>query len=347
MRLAANMTYQGVGDLACAAEQLGYDLVLASEGYRSDAVSVLGAVAGRTSRIGLASGVMQIPARPPGAAALAAATLDAVSGGRFRLGLGVSNPRVSDGWYGVRFAQPLARTREYVDIVRRALEGGPVRYAGEHFSLPAWGHEQAPLQLFTERPSTDLPIYLGALGPRNLRLAGEIADGWVSGFTTPDLVAESVKELEAGRARGGRTMDGFEVIPYVAAAVAADVATAADELRAHYAHLLGIGGSDNFYCAMAADMGFEREIAEFRQCLESGDRARAAASVPLEFIDRTALLGPVERISERMAAWADAGVTTLSVLVSANHTDARRPGSRFPGVCGCCGVPVRQGNSAQ
>ncbi|MER5704767.1 LLM class flavin-dependent oxidoreductase [Micromonospora sp. NPDC002296] len=322
MRLGVNLVYQGAGELAREAERLGYDLALASEGYKSDAPSVLGLVAGQTSRIGLASGVMQIPARQPGAAALTAATLDALSGGRFRLGLGVSNPHVSDGWYGVRFDHPLGRTREYVEIVRRALAGGPVSHQGKHFALPAWGQQGAPLHLFTEPLNPALPIYLGAVGPQSLRLAGEIADGWLSGFTTPELVARSVGELRAGRARRGRDLTGFEVVPFVAMSVADDVATAADSLRAHYAYLLGIGDpKDNFYCRLAGEMGFDRDILAFRDRLLAGDRRGAAAAVPAGFVDRTALLGPVDRIADRMREFADAGVTVLSIMVSANDTD--------------------------
>lgn len=322
MRLAANLIHQDAGELAAEAERLGYGLVLAAEGYRSDAVSVLGAAAARTSRIGLASGVMQIPGRPPGMAALTAATLDAMSGGRFRLGLGVSNPHVSDGWYGVAFDHPLERTREYVEVVREALLGEPVRYQGKHFALPAHGHGQAPLHLRTEHPNPALPVYLGAVGPRALRLASEVADGWLSGFTTPALIAESVAEIGAGRARAGKSMAGFEVVPFVPASFGEDIAKAAVPLRARYAHLLGIGGAtDNFYRQLATTMGFEREMAEFQDRILAKDSRGAAAAVPLEFIDRTALLGPVDRVAARMRAFAEAGVTYLSVMVSANATD--------------------------
>ncbi|MGW1809676.1 LLM class flavin-dependent oxidoreductase [Streptomyces sp. NPDC002078] len=322
MKLGANLVYQGAGELARAAEHLGYDVVLAPEGYRSDAASVLGLIAGRTERIGLASGVMQIPARPPGLAALTAATLDALSGGRFRLGLGVSNPDVSDGWYGARFDQPLARTREYVEIVRRAVAGGPVEYQGRHFRLPASGPGGgAPLHILTESPSPRIPVYLAAVGPKNLRLAGEIADGWIGVFTSPEAVAKSVTEIRAGRERAGADMTGFDVLPSLPTAVADDVATAADALRSHYVYMLGIGDPDrNFYCAMAGQMGFEREITHLRERLDAGDRVGAGAAVPLDFIDRTALLGPVARLAERMVAYQEAGVTTLGIMVSAAAT---------------------------
>lgn len=322
MRLGVNLVHEGAGELAQEAERLGFELALAAEGYQSDAPSVLGLVAGKTSRIKLASGLMQIPARQPGAAALAAATLDSLSGGRFRLGLGVSNPHVSDGWYGVRFDRPLERTREYVEIIRQALTGAPVRYAGEHFTLPAWGHADAPLQLLTHPAGRELPIYLGAVGRRNVRLAGEIADGWLIGFATPQAIARSRLEILAGRKRRGKDLTGFEVVLFAAMAVDNDEAAAADSLRGHYARLLGVGDpQDNFYCRLATEMGYERAILRFRERLLAGDRPGAAAAVPAGFIDRTALLGPVERIADRMRDFAGAGVTILSIMVSANHTD--------------------------
>ncbi len=324
MHLGVNLVYQHAGQLAREAERLGYDLALASEGFRSDSATVLGLVAGQTNDINLASGIMQIPARPPGTAALTAATLDAISNGRFRLGLGVSNPHVSDGWYGVQFDHPLARTREYVDIVRRALDGGPVQYAGNHFMLPAHGMEGAPLQLFTERPSRQIPLYLAGVGPKSLQLAGEIADGWLSGFTTPDQVSKSVAQIRAGRERVGLSVRGFEIVPFVPFQIQNTddtLADAADHLRVHYTSLLGIGDpADNFYCALARSLGFNAEMAVFRDRLLAGDRKGAAAAIPLNFIDATALIGPLERISDRIHAFAEAGVTTLSILVSANDT---------------------------
>lgn len=315
MRLAVNLVHQGAGELGRAAERLGYAAALAPEGYRSDAASVLGLVAGVTERIALISGVMQIPGRPPAMAALTAATLDSLSGGRFRLGLGVSNPDVSVGWYGVEFTRPLERTREYVDIVRRALDGGPVTHRGTHFEVGG----PAPLHLLTERPPGRLPVLLAAVGPRNLRLAGEIADGWLGVFTSPEAVARAVTEIRKGR--GTDDLSGFEVLPSLPTAVADTAEQAADALRGQYVYLMGIGDPErNFYCAMARSMGYEAEVTAFLDRLAAGDRAGAGAVLPLGFIDRTALIGPVDRIADRMRAYADAGVTTLGVMVSAAAT---------------------------
>ncbi|MFD0267515.1 LLM class flavin-dependent oxidoreductase [Streptomyces sp. NPDC127106] len=327
MKLGVNLSYQGAAELAVAAERLGYDVALAPEGYRSDAASVLGLVAGRTERIALGSGVMQIPARSPALAALTAATLQSLSGGRFRLGLGVSNPDVSEGWYGVPFAEPLGRTREYVEIVRQALTGDPVRYEGRHYRLPSSGSGAAPLHVITEPAGAPVPVYLGAVGPRNLALAGEIADGWIGVFATPEQVAESVGHIAAGRERAGRagragqtgrSPAGFDVMPCLATAIGEDTDACVDLLRAHYAYLMGIGAPErNFYIALATRMGFGAAAAEVGRLAAEGDRAGAARAVPAGFVNRTALVGPVERVAERMREYAEAGVTTLGVMISA------------------------------
>ncbi|WSU98438.1 LLM class flavin-dependent oxidoreductase [Streptomyces sp. NBC_01023] len=322
MKLGVNLTYQGAAELAVRAEQLGYDVAFAPEGYRSDAPSVLGLVAGRTERIGLASGVMQIPARTPALAALTAATLNSLSNGRFRLGLGVSNPEVSDGWYGVPFGQPLQRTREYVEIVRMALSGEPVRYQGEHYRLPYSGSGGAPLHVITEGAHSPVPVYLGAVGPKNLRLAGEIADGWIGVFAAPEHVAESVGHIRQGRESVGGTMSGFEAIPALATSIGEDTDECIDLLRDHYAHLMGIGTAErNFYCSLAARLGFADEAAEVSGFVRAGDRARAAKAVPRDFIDGTSLAGPVSRVAGRLREYADTGATTLSIMISAVATD--------------------------
>ncbi|MFD3676114.1 LLM class flavin-dependent oxidoreductase [Streptomyces sp. NPDC058613] len=318
MKLGVNLTYQGGAELAVAAEQLGYDVALAPEGYRSDAASLLGLVAGRTRTIGLCSGVMQIPARTPALAGLTAATLHALSGGRFRLGLGVSNPDVSEGWYGVPFTRPLARTREYVEVVRLALTGEPVRYEGEHYRLVPPGQGGSPLHVLTERPQNPVPVYLGAVGPKNLALAGEIADGWIGVFAAPEQVAQAAGHIAAGRERVGRTLEGFDVMPCLATAIGPDTDACVDLLRAHYAYLLAIGDTDrNIYCALAARLGHGAGAAEVSRLARAGDRTAAARAVPAGFIDATSLVGPVERVAGRMRAYADAGVTTLSIMISA------------------------------
>ncbi|MCX4906890.1 LLM class flavin-dependent oxidoreductase [Streptomyces sp. NBC_00878] len=337
MRLAVNLTLQGAADLARTAEELGYAAVLAPEGFRSDAASLLGLVAGQTRRLALVSGVMQMPARPPGLAALTAATLDALSGGRFRLGLGISNPDVSRGWYGADADRPLGRTREYVEIVRRVLSGEPVVYRGRHYSVG----DPAPVRLLTGPAPVDLPVYLGAVGPRNLRLAGEIADGWIGVFTSPEAVADAVGAITEGRKRAGKDLDGFDVLPCLPTAVGPDPATAADRLRGQYVYLMGMGDAErNVYCALARRLGHGRAAEELRARLAAGDRAGAGAALPVDLIDRTALIGPVPRIAERMAEYAGAGVTTLGIMVSAA---AVAPEERLAILRGCAQALEKSG----
>lgn len=322
MRLATNVTGRDAAELARTAEQLGYDLVLVPEGYRSDAASVLGLVAASTSRIGLGSAVMQIPARPPGLTALTAATLDVLSEGRFRLGLGISNPDVSEGWYGVGFAEPLARIKEYIDIVRTALTGAPVTHQGKHFQLPSGERNSAPLHLMTDHPRSDLPIYLAAARSGSLRLAGETADGWIGVLTSPDGVESALGHVRAGRTARGYSMAGFDSLISLPTAVADDVETGMAMLREHYAYLMSIGHRDqNLYCAMARELGFAAQVAEFRDVTESSGMTAAAAAVPEGFIDQTALVGSVTRVAERMRSYHLAGVTTLSIMVSSAHTN--------------------------
>jgi F420-dependent oxidoreductase-like protein len=315
MKLGVFLSYDTAVEVAEEAERLGYTVALAPEGFKSDAASVLGGVAARTRRIGLASGVMQIPARTPVLTALTAATLDAMSGGRFRLGLGVSNPDVSHGWYGVPFDQPLGRTREYVEIVRQALRGEPVRYAGRHFRLPPPGSTEAA-HLRAAPVRADIPIYLAGVGPRSVSLAGEIADGWIGVFCSPSRIEESLDQLRAGRDRARLGMDGFEVLPSIPLGVGDDPVAAAEPLRGYFANFIGLGTrTSSVYGALAARMGHGRAADEIHERCRAGDRAAAARAVPFELMDETSLLGPTERIAQRLADYARAGVTTLGVTL--------------------------------
>jgi F420-dependent oxidoreductase-like protein len=246
---------------------------------------------------------------------MTAATLDTLSGGRFRLGLGVSGPQVSEGWHGVPFRKPLGRTREYVDIVRRVLSRERVSYAGEHFTLPLPGGAGKPIKLTVHPVRERLPIYLAAIGPRNLELAGEIADGWLAVFFSPEHAGELLAHVRTGRERVGLGLDGFDVVPTVPIVVADDLEQAALPVRWYAALYIGGMGSreQNFYHRLACRMGFAEAADEVQRRYLAKDYEGAAAAVPFEFIDATSLLGPVERIAERMRAFAAAGVTTLAV----------------------------------
>jgi len=322
VKLGLNLGYWGMGNdadnlaLAREADVLGYSCAWAAEAYGSDAPTVLAWVGAQTERIGLGSSILQIPARSPAMAAMTAATLDTLSGGRFRLGLGVSGPQVSEGWHGVRFAQPLARTREYVDIVNLALSRKRVRYEGSHYTLPLPDGPGKALQLTVHPVREHIPIYLAAVGPKNLELAGEIADGWLSIFFSTEFAAEQLALISAGRARVGKDLDGFDVVASAPLAIGEDLAALAEPVRGYAAlYIGGMGSKDaNFYNQLAVRMGYQAEAAEIQSQYLAREYLAAAAAVPLEFIDATSLLGPPDRIARRMAEFAAAGVTTLNVM---------------------------------
>jgi F420-dependent oxidoreductase-like protein len=246
---------------------------------------------------------------------MTAATLDTLSGGRFRLGLGVSGPQVSEGWHGVRFDKPLTRTREYVAIVRKALAREKVAFDGEFFTLPLPDGPGKALTLTVHPVRDALPIYLAAIGPRNLELTGEIADGWLAIFFSPENAAEIMAPLRAGREKTGRSMDGFDVVPTVPVVFGDDPAACADPIRPYSALYIGGMGSreKNFYNQLATRMGYEAAAIEIQEKYLARDYFGAAGAVPFEFIDRTSLIGPRDRVRDRLAAYADAGVTTLTI----------------------------------
>jgi F420-dependent oxidoreductase-like protein len=310
--------------LAQEADRLGYSVVWVAEAYGSDSPSMIAYIAGQTERIDVGSAVMQIPARTPAATAMTAATIDTISGGRFRLGLGVSGPQVSEGWHGVRFAKPLSRTREYVDIVKLALARKPVEYQGAHYTLPLPDGPGKALRLSLHPPREHIPIYLAAVGPKNLELAGEIADGWQAVFYSPEFADEQLASVAAGRAKIGRELAGFDVVPSVPVVIGDDVAACAELVRWYAALYLGGMGSreQNFYNQLATRMGYGDAAREVQELYLDKRQRDAAAAVPLEFIDRTSLLGPKERVAERMREYAAAGVTTLSVSLFVADRDS-------------------------
>ena len=325
MRLGVNMGYWGAGndgenlDVAKEADRLGYSVCWAAEAYGSDAATVLTWIAAHTERMDVGSAVFQIPARTPAMTAMTAATLDTLSNGRFRLGLGVSGPQVSEGWHGVPFGSPLGRTREYVDIVRKALTRERLTHDGEHYRLPLPGGPGKAVKLTVHPVREKIPVYLAAIGPKNLELTGEIADGWLPVFYSPEHAAEHIERIKAGRAKAGKTdLEGFDVAPTVPLVVGDDVQACADPIRWYASLYIGGMGSkeQNFYNRLARRMGFEQAADEVQAKYLAKDYAGAAAAVPFEFIDATSLIGPKERIAERMTAFAESGVTTLSVAAA-------------------------------
>ncbi|MBX5475035.1 MAG: LLM class F420-dependent oxidoreductase [Thermoleophilia bacterium] len=299
--------------LAQEAERLGYDSVWAAEAWGTDAVSVLAWIAARTSRIKVGSAIMQIPGRTPANAAMTAATLDLMSGGRFILGLGTSGPQVVEGWHGQPWGRPLEKTREYVEIVRAALRREVVRHEGAHYRIPYDGPGATglgkPLKLMLRPLRAEIPIYLAAIGPRNVALAAEIADGWLPIFVAPERFAEVFGPSLAG------APPGFEVAATASVLVGDDVQALRDALKPHLALYVGGMGAKgrNFYNALVRRYGFEAEAERIQELYLSGHQREAIAAVPDELVDAVALVGPKERIRDRLEAWRETPVTTLVV----------------------------------
>jgi F420-dependent oxidoreductase-like protein len=324
MKLGLHVGYWGAGPPGGAqesileAERLGFDSVWTAEAYGSDAVSPLAWWGSRTSSIKLGTNLIQLSARTPTATAMAAMTLDHLSGGRFVLGLGVSGPQVVEGWYGQPFPKPLARTREYVSIVRQVLaREAPVTFQGEHYPLPYPGGLGLgkPLKPTVHPLRADVPIYLGAEGPKNVALAAEIADGWFPMFFSPREQSPYQKSLDEGFGRPGarHTPDTFEVAATVPVIIHDDVEQAADMMRPVLAlYVGGMGARDmNFHFDVFARMGYEAEATRIQELYLAGKKDEAAAAVPTAMVEDVYLVGPKEKIRDDLEAWRESMVTTM------------------------------------
>ncbi len=324
MRLGVHIGYWGLGltsedQLAIVqeAEQLGYDSVWSAEAYGSDVATILGWLAGQTTKIRLASGIFQMPGRSAAMTAMTAATIDQLSGGRMILGIGSSGPQVSEGWHGVRFAHQLARTRDYVAVLRMALDRERVVYDGETLQLPLPDGPGKALKLTIAPVQDRIPIYIAAIGPKNTQLAGEIADGVVPTLFSPEHVAIMRRELQVGvdRAAGGKTVEDVDIAPGVQVYVGNDVEGARDLMRPFLALYIGGMGSreKNFYNTLVRQYGFEDAAQKIQDLYLDGKREEAMAAVPDALIDRVALCGTKDQVRDRLAAYRDAGVGTLGV----------------------------------
>lgn len=320
MRIGLNLGYWASSEdvaglaLARAADQLGWDSVWTSEAYGSDAVSVLGAIAATTKRIGIGSAVMQVPGRSAANTGMTAATLDVLSRGRMRLGLGVSGPQVSEGWHGVRFDKPGTRLREYVEIVRLVLSGQKVEYSGDALSLPLPDGPGIPLRLTIKPVQQQIPIYLATLGAKNMELTGTIANGWLGVLVSPENAESVLAPLKAGLANNP-ARDSFDILTSVPTIVGDDVAACRDAVRPWLALYVGGMGSRevNFYYRLAVDMGFAAAADTIQDAYLSGDRRAAVAAVPDDLVDQTCLIGDASRIRARMREYAQIGIGTLAI----------------------------------
>ena len=322
MKLGVSVGYWGLGltiadqlDLARTAESLGYDSIWTAEAYGSDAATVLAWLAAGTTKIKLGSGIFQIPARSAAMTAMTAATIDNLSGGRMMLGLGTSGPQVSEGFHGVRFGKQLQRTREYVAVVRMALAREKIEFHGETLELPLPDGPGKALKLTIRPVQSRIPIFLAVLGPKNVALAAEIADGWLPVFFSPEHTKEFRGPLEEGAALSGRSLDDFRICPSVNVMINDDIESARNAMRPVLALYVGGMGSvkQNFYNKLMASYGFEREAAQVQELYLAGKKTEAMFALPDELIDLVSIVGPRDRVKQKIRAFRDAGVDTLIV----------------------------------
>ncbi|MCK9247783.1 MAG: LLM class F420-dependent oxidoreductase [Solirubrobacteraceae bacterium] len=323
MKIGIGVGYWGLGvtkddqlEIAVTAEELGFDAVWVAEAYGSDAVSVVGHLTAVTKRIELGTAIMQIPARSAAMTAMSAATLDQLSGGRFVLGLGASGPQVSEGWHGVRFGRQLARTRDYVAVVRMALARERVEYAGDTLTLPLPDGPGRSLKLTIAPQQDRVPIVLAAMGPKNVALAGEVADGWLPTFFAPEHIAELRAPLVEGARKAGRDPSEVAVMPQVAVCIDDDVDAARDTMRFLMGLYIGGMGSKrkNFYVELVERYGFGDAARTVQDLYLAGRKDEAEAALPVELIDATCVCGPADVVRERLAAFRSAGVDQLIAI---------------------------------
>jgi F420-dependent oxidoreductase-like protein len=332
LKLGLNLGYWGIGpageealELVRAAEGHGYESVWVAESYGSDVVSVLAWLAGQTERINLGAAIMQVPARPPAAAAMAGATIDKLSGGRFLFGFGPSGPQVSEGWYGVPYDKPWGRTREYIEVVREIIaRQGPLEHHGEHYDLPLSGAGEGKALKLNFHPLRErIPVFVGAIGRKSVEMAAEICDGWIPIFFSVDAFESTWGEhLEAGFAKGGRTRSDLEVSPSLQVAIDGDLESARSVVKAGLVLYFGGMGSrkTNFYVDLAHRFGFGEVADEVQQRFQDGDRAGAFEAMPDEIVEATSLVGTEDEVAERVERFRGAGIDRL--IVSPVHVEA-------------------------
>jgi F420-dependent oxidoreductase-like protein len=327
MRLGLVVNYSGAKiqlpmDLIQEADRLGYYAVWTAEAYGSDAVTPLAWIGAQTSNIHLGTAIMQMPGRSPANTAMTAMTLDQLSGGRMLLGLGLSGPQVAEGWHGVAYGKPLSKTREYVEIVRKIFaREEPLVHDGKNYQIPYQGDDATglgkPLKSILHGRA-DIPIYLASIGPQNVALTAEIADGWLPIFFSPTAYASVYQPLiEEGFARAGaaKTIDQFDIAPTIYVIIEDNLEMAWNQLKPMLALYIGGMGAKgkNFYNDLAKRLGFEQEAETIQDHYLDGKRAEAVAAVPDELVDSIALCGPKDRIKDRLQQWKESPVTTLNV----------------------------------
>lgn len=328
MKLGLQLGYWGAqpptnhAELVAAAENAGFDSVFTAEAWGSDAYTPLAWWGSSTSRVRLGTSVVQLSARTPTACAMAALTLDHLSGGRHILGLGVSGPQVVEGWYGQRFGKPLARTREYIDILRQVwAREAPVTSAGPHYPLPISGEGSTglgkALKPITHPRRADIPVMLGAEGPKNIAMAAEIADGWLPIFYAPRLADMYNEWLDEGFARPGarRTREDFEICATANIVITEDRAAAFAAMKPYLALYMGGMGSEdtNFHAEVYRRMGYGEVVDDVTKLFRSGQKDKAGEIIPDELVDDAAIVGDVDYVRKQIKVWEAAGVTMMVV----------------------------------
>jgi F420-dependent oxidoreductase-like protein len=324
MRFGLNAGYSGARmqlnmPLIKEADRLGFYSVWTAEAYGSDAVTPAAFIAGQTEKINVATGIMQMPARTPAMTAMTATTLDQLSGGRFLLGIGASGPQVVEGWHGVAYGNAMKRTREYISIVRQIwAREKPVEFDGELYHIPYKGADATGLgkPLKSILHGRQIPIYVAAIGPQSVRQVAEIADGWLPIFWSPFRAPKVFKEsLDAGfkKAGNGKGLHNFDIAAGPTVIIGDDVPALLNFIKPVLALYIGGMGArgKNFYNDLACRYGFEGEAKTIQDLYLAGKKDEAAATVPDKLADEVALVGPAERIKDRLAAWRESGVTTL------------------------------------
>lgn len=342
MRLGLNFGYWGSSKadhvaLALEAERLGYHSLWTAEAYGSDCITPLTWLAAKTERIHVGTAIMQMPARTPAMTAMTAATLDLLTGGRMLLGLGVSGPQVIEGWHGIPYGKPLGRTREYVEIVRTILKREqPLEHHGEHYDIPVRGGTGLgkPLKLILHPLRDRIPIYLAAIGPKNVALAAEIADGWLPIFFNPKRMNVCMEWLDEGfaRAGGNKNLQNFDIAPSVIVSMGTDVHECRNAVKPHIAlYVGGMGAKEkNFYFNLVCRYGYEEAAHKIQDLYLAGRKLEAVAAVPDALVDDISLCGPKERIKELLEPWMSSGVSTMichSTDVTAIRTMAELVGT--------------------
>jgi len=328
MRLGVNFGYQDWGSglanavsVAQEADRLGFHSGWTAEAYGTDAITPLTWLMANTERMNWGTAIMQMPARSPAMTAMTAATLDLISGGRFLLGIGASGPQVAEGWHGEAYGKPLGKTREYVEIVRAILaREAPLEHHGPHYDIPYSGSDATglgkPLKIIVHPRRADLPIYVAAIGPKNVELTAEIADGWLPIFFSPSRLRETYgAALDAGfaTAGGGKSLETFDIAPTVTVLLGDDLDTLRGFVKPMTALYIGGMGArgKNFYNDLACRYGYEAAAKEIQDLYLDGKKAEAIAAVPDELVDEVALVGPKERIADRLDQWRESGITTM------------------------------------